>query len=204
MPAMMHTAKKLLFLLPMLALVFVAGCGSPVTSTKDGPPRGTLADIAALTRAIQALGPEVDPEEAARAARISCEYTHVLALQYQITDPPLIHNTKVNMGIKPRGLCKDWADDIEARLLQENFQTLDLHRAIANASNLRIEHSTTIVSRRGDDMFQGIVVDPWRNGGVLHWTKVLEDDKYVWVPRREVFAMKRARAQRQGKFAKQY
>lgn len=192
--------RKFTRFLPLLALLIVTGCASDVTSTK-GPPPGDEADIAALTHAIRALGPQVDPEEAARAARITYQYTHQLAIEYQITDPPLIHNTKVNLGLKPRGLCKDWADDIEARLRQEDFRTLALHRAIANATNLRIEHSTVIVTARGDDMFDGIVLDPWRYGGVLYWGKVTEDPKYVWVPRAEVFSMKRAREARQGRFA---
>ena len=63
------------------------------------------------------------------------------------------------MGLKPRGLCWHWAEDIERRLRAEDFQTLDLHRAIANANNIRIEHSTTIVSRRGDGMYDGLVLD---------------------------------------------
>ena len=71
-----------------------------------------------------ALGPEVDPDEAARAAEIAFSYTRELAIQYQITDPPLIHNTKVNMGLKPRGLCWHWAEDMERRLKAEGFQTL--------------------------------------------------------------------------------
>ncbi|MDJ0629572.1 MAG: hypothetical protein QNJ44_15040 [Rhodobacter sp.] len=191
--------RKAPHLLPLLALIFVGACASNVTSTK-GPPPGGPADIAALTQAIRALGPEVDPDEAARAARITYEYTHQLAQEYQITDPPLVHNTKVNMGLKPRGLCKDWADDIEARLRLEGFQTLHLHRAIANADNIRIEHSTVIVSRRGDGMYDGIVLDPWRNGGVLYWGTVPGDPKYEWIPRQQVFEMKRAReARRAGK-----
>ena len=154
--------------------------------------------IADLTRAILALGPGVDPAEAALVARISVEYPlFTLAPRYQITDPPLIHNMKVNMGIKPRGLCKDWADDLEARLKQETFTTLRFHRAIANADNIRIEHSTVIVSRIGDTMEQGIVLDPWRlGGGELYWIRVTEDPKYDWWRRADVFAYKRARAGR--------
>jgi hypothetical protein len=67
------------------------------------------------------------------------------------------------MGLKPRGLCWHWARDIEARLKQENFQTLELHRAVANSDNVfRLEHSTAVISRRGDTFAQGIVLDPWR------------------------------------------
>ena len=172
-----------------LGLVALAACGTP---RPDGPPPpGTARDVARLEQAILALGPEVDPEEAHRAARISYEHTHRLALEYQITDPPIIHNTKVNMGVKPRGLCWHWAKDMETRLKQEDFQTLDLHRAIANAKNpILLEHSTVIISRGGDTMYDGIVLDPWREGGVLFWSPTRDDHRYTWHPRAEILAWK--------------
>lgn len=182
--------------------VALAGCGSDpvqtraqldpgaaVLSQSDPPALAAVADDAemlALARAIAALSPQVDPAEAARAARISYEYTAQLAEDYQITDPPLVHNYKVNRGLRPRGLCWHWAEDMEARLKAEGFQTLDLHRAIANHDNIRIDHSTAIVSAKGATMFEGVVVDPWRKGGVLTWTPVSEDPRYAWRPRAEV------------------
>lgn len=150
--------------------------------------------MAALAEGLRTLDPDIDPAEAERAARVAYEETYRLAQAYQITDPPLVHNTKVNLGLKPRGLCKDWADDLEARMRQEGFETFSLHRAIANADvPLRIEHSTLILSARGEEMDDGMVLDPWRNGGVLFWSPVTEDADYAWVPRQEVFAWKRQR-----------
>ena len=149
-----------------------------------------------LTQEIRALGPKVDPNEAQRAARIAYEYTAQLAQEYQITDPPIVHNTKVNFGLKPRGLCWHWAHDIEARLMKENFQTLDLHRAVATPSSpFRLEHSTAIVSLRGDTIFQGIVLDPWRKGGELTWVRTGSDRRYTWRPRDEVLLEKRQQKQ---------
>jgi hypothetical protein len=178
--------------LVLLALLIVSACAS-----YDLSQPVSQSEIADLTRAIRNLGPDVDPREAARAARIALTYPRQLAVQYGITDPPLIHNTKVNAGRRPRGLCYQWADDMEARLRQENFQTLQLHRAIANATNILIEHSTVIISARGDDMFKGIVLDPWRHGGLLFWSPTLQDERYKWVPRQEVFEYKARRAKRQ-------
>ena len=173
----------------LLALTVFAACGS--LHSGGTPPAGTPDQVAQLAATILALGPEVDPQEAERAAHIAYAYTHTLALRYQITDPPLIHNTKVNMGTKPRGLCWHWAHDIEKRLKEERFQTLDLHRAIANSRSLRLEHSTAIISRRGDDFTRGIVIDPWRYGGVLAWMPVRDDARYVWELRDLVLARKR-------------
>ena len=173
-----------------LAFLALAACG--VAPEKRGP--APLSDIRTLQSQIMALGPEVDPEEAARAAEIAFSYTRELAIQYQITDPPLIHNTKVNMGLKPRGLCWHWAEDMERRLKAEGFQTLDMHRAIANADNaFRIEHSTAIVSRKGDAYLQGIVLDPWRLGGTLTFVPVLEDPDYRWDAQQDVLRRKRER-----------
>jgi len=169
----------------LFALITLAACTTGHGAS--GPPRGTEAEIAALAQRLRALDPQVDPSEAARAARISYEYSHTLAIAYEITDPPLRHNAKVNRGEKPRGLCRHWAEDMEARLNQEGFQTLEVHRAIANANKrFLIEHSSAVISARGDTMEQGIVVDPWRKGGVLFWSRVPDDPKYPWRPRIDV------------------
>lgn len=160
-------------------------------AAEGGPAPGTPQEVAALARAIAALGPGVDPEEAQRAARITYVHTYELAQAYGITDGPILHNTKVNMGLRPRGLCWHWAEDIENRLKQESFRTLELHRAVANSFNLRLEHSTAIISRRGDGYRDGIVLDPWRKGGVLFWSPVREDRRYKWLARDTVLEKKR-------------
>ncbi|WP_306115940.1 MULTISPECIES: hypothetical protein [unclassified Roseovarius] len=180
-------------LLTVLSLVFL---GSIAMARPDGPAPGTPQEINALAAAIRSLGPEVDPKEAMRAAKVTYDYTYQLSQEYQITDGPLIHNTKVNMGTRPRGLCWHWAQDIETRLKAENFKTLDMHRAVANSFNIRLEHSTAIISRKGDGFQQGIVLDPWRKGGVLFWSRTLEDRRYTWMPRAEVMARKRSESRR--------
>ncbi|SFK50545.1 hypothetical protein [Shimia haliotis] len=162
----------------LLAMVFLVACGVPEDAK--------VPDIKGLEREIIALGDFVDAHEAAKVAQISYDYSLQLRSEYQVTDPPLIHNTKVNQGLRPRGLCWHWADDLEARLRGENLQTLSLHRAIANSDNLRIEHSTVILSERGAPMQSGIVLDPWRYGGHLFWAPVAEDTRYRWKPRSQV------------------
>ena len=142
----------------LMAMLAMTACG---TVPPGGPSPGTPAEVAELKQAILDLGPGVDPEEAARAASVAYSWTHELALKYQIRDNPIIHNTEVNLGLKPRGLCWQWAEDMEKRLKQENFHTLVIYRAIATPGNpFRLEHSTAIVSRKGDGMYQGLVRTP--------------------------------------------
>ena len=121
------------FLAPLLVVVvmsLIAGCAAK--------PLVDRGNIDKLALEIQALGPEVDPEEAHRAARIAYDHSLQLAEEWQVTDPPLIHNAKV------------------------------LHAAV--------------ISRRGDTLYEGIVLDPWRYGGVLFWSKTEEDSRYDWGP----------------------
>ena len=74
----------------VLLLGLIAGC-SAVPETPHN-------DAAGLAPAIASLGPGVDPEEARRAAAIAQGYSLQLAQEYQITDPPYVHNYKVQIG----------------------------------------------------------------------------------------------------------
>ena len=167
----------------VLMLLMAAGC----TTT----PTVNQKDIDALAIEITNLGPGVSPAEAKRAAQIAYTYPLQLAKEYEITDPPLVHNYKVNNGFRERGLCLHWAEDLESRLNQENFRTLTMHRAIADPNAIfRIDHSSAVISKRGDSLYEGIVLDPWRHAGVLRWSPTKEDTHYNWRPRIDVLADK--------------
>jgi hypothetical protein len=150
--------------------------------------------IGELNRAILALGGDIDASEARRAARIAIEYSLQLAREYEVTDSAIVHNIKVNLGLKPRGLCVDWTRDLLTRLKQEKFHSLDLHWAVANYERaFRLEHSTVVVSARGESLEQGLVLDPWRYSGELYWSPTLLDKDYSWKPQGEILALKKQR-----------
>ncbi|PVA10416.1 hypothetical protein DC366_09295 [Pelagivirga sediminicola] len=175
----MSTRRK--FILGAGAALFLAGCG--------GEPKGpvTAQDVARLEAALLALGPGVDPAEAARAARLAYATADELRREYDVTDAPLVHNAKVNMGMKERGLCYHWARDIQTRMTHARFATLQFNRLVANAENpFLLEHSTAVVMARGAPWQSGIILDPWRTGGVLHWDHVRADTKYNWKLRADV------------------
>ncbi|WP_425070468.1 hypothetical protein [Sagittula sp. S175] len=182
----------------LLMAGLAAGCSMPAVDTlqpdlaTSGAETPEAAKIAALKADILALGPGIDPVEAQRVAETAVREPLRWAKEWQVVDPPLVHNMKVNHGLRPRGLCKDWADDLQVAMWGLNLKTIDLHRAIANSRNVKLEHSVLIVSAKGAPMEQGIVLDPWRQGmGRLWWSKTLEDPRYHWDAREDVFAWKR-------------
>jgi hypothetical protein len=183
---------KIIYLLPLLVYL-IQGCASTHPVIQQ-PPQVEQQRIHELELAILALDENINPGEAHLAATIAIEYPLVLAQEYEITDSPLMHNFLVNIGAKPRGLCTDWTYDLLVRLQQERFHSLGLHWGIANYdSTFRIEHSTAIISARGEPLSRGIVLDPWRQSGQLFWAKTLEDPQYQWQPHAEVHALKRER-----------
>lgn len=162
-----------------IAALTLAGC-------TPNHPTATQDDINALAQSIQALGPNVDPREAQEAATIAYTYSQQLKRDWQVTDPAIIHNSKVINGFRERGLCNDWAQAMTTRLRQENFRTLDLHWATSPPTAFRIIHHSALISAKGDSMYDGIILDPWRNSGALFWAPVREDTRYNWRPRSEV------------------
>jgi hypothetical protein len=190
-----------LSIIALLLACLLQGCATPASvpdpllnpSLDPGAPLEQQR-INELEQAILDLSDEIETGEARNAATIAIEYPLQLALEYEITDSPLMHNFLVNMGVKPRGLCVDWTYDLLVRLQQERFRSLKLHWGIANyASAFRIEHSTVIISARHQPLQQGLVLDPWRHSGRLFWAKTLEDPEYRWKPHAEVHAQKRER-----------
>ncbi len=171
-------AKLFSSLLILMAILLIGGC-APKPSA-NGP------DVEGLANAIQALGPNVDPAEAQRAANIAYSHSLRLKQEYRVTDSAIVHNAKVVNGFRERGLCNHWAEDMLKRLRQENFRTLDLHWATSPPTTFRIIHHSALISAKGDSMYEGIILDPWRYSGALFWAPTKADDRYNWRPRMEV------------------
>ncbi len=171
--------RSLLALCAIFLALALGGCST-------SQPSASQSDIDALTVAIKELDPSIDPNEAQRAAAISYSYSQQLARDWNVTDAAIIHNAKVINGFRERGLCNDWAEAMSARLRQENFRTLDVHWATSPPTQFRIIHHSALISAKGASMYDGVILDPWRNSGALFWAPVREDTRYNWRPRSEV------------------
>jgi hypothetical protein len=127
---------------------------------------------------LEELAPTVSPGEAARVAKIAVEYPQQLARDYRVVKPALFHNLLVNVRLRQRGLCYQWAEDLLAQLEPMNLQSLQVHWAIAYGGSFR-EHNALVITAQGQLFTDGIILDAWRNSGRLFWCPVL-DDRYPW------------------------
>src|SRR5438045_3063794 len=89
--------------------------------------RRDLAAAQALMDQIAALSPRVRAEESARLAECVYNTTRQLRRDYQVVWPPLFNNFLVNSGIKKRGLCFQWAEDLLVVLDGLKLTSLELH-----------------------------------------------------------------------------
>lgn len=143
------------------------------------PPAASSVRIVQLTTALTSLDPSVDVHDAAILAKVAVETSAQLAATYRVRPPAWLHNIYVNNGWRARGLCWHWAEDLEARLAQEHFSTLEIHRVIARRGTRR-EHSGVAITARRQDIARAVVLDAWRESGHLVWAPFAAD-KYPWV-----------------------
>jgi hypothetical protein len=150
----------------------------PASAAARGAAASDAASIQLLGEALAALDSSVAAIEAHRVAAGAHEQARQLAREYRVARPALFHNLLVNVGLKKRGLCFHWAEDLSARLQGMNLVTLEVHWAIARAGTAR-EHNALVVTARAQPFERGVVLDAWRHSGRLHWGRVAAD-RYPW------------------------
>ena len=141
-----------------------------------------------LESLIVGLSPRVSRNEALNLSRSSIDYSLHLSQQYKAISSPWIQNSLVNMGLKERGLCYEWTEDLLKHLVQKDYKTLDFHTVGANIGYLN-EHNAFSVSAKGESIEKSIVLDAWRNSGNLYFKKIREDEKYEWKERRGLYGV---------------
>jgi hypothetical protein len=166
----LHQSKILFW---TLLIIVQVGCAS---LPETGFSQQKTAD---LTQQLIELGEEVDKREAAKLAEVAVAEAIHLAHDYKSVRPAWFHNVLVNRGLKARGLCFEWANDLFLRLHQLGLKTIDLHLIVSRMDNPH-EHNAIVATAHGQPFSTGIVIDGWRHSGRLWTGPVLTDKKYHW------------------------
>jgi len=173
----------------LLLVLFLSGCVSGnqmsqelLASGKTENHRATEAyhqKVKWLQEDLAALNQQTDQLEARQVAETAIYYSYQLADEYQLVRPAVLHNLLIRVGLKDRGLCYHWTEDLLKRLQALDLRTYQLHWGVAyRGSDLR-EHNSVVITARGQAFEKGIVLDPWRNSGDLFWA-LINTDRYPW------------------------
>jgi len=119
-------------------------------------------------------------DETLRLAQTILTTTDTLARQYRVQPPALWHNFLVNVGMRDRGLCCHWTQDLLREIEDLQLQKYHAVWAVSRHGTWR-EHSSVVITANGQEFKNGLVLDAWRNAGQLYWIHVV-DDSYVWQP----------------------
>ena len=132
-----------------------------------------------LTHDLQALSPQVQPKEARQLAEVAVNTAAQLREQYQVSLTPWLHNVEVYWGVKERGYCYQYARDLYDALIKVPAPHLQLHFIRAYDDEM-LEHNALSVTIKEKPWNSGLVLDAWRDAGVLVFTPV-KTDQYPWI-----------------------
>jgi hypothetical protein len=175
------TGRRSRIVIALAAVAISTGCAGRSTAPSAGDPFSER--VARLQRELTNLTADADAEESRLLAEAAIQQSQSLAAAYRLAQPPILHNLLVNVGVKKRGLCWHWTEDLLARLGELSLPSYELHWGTAYRGELFREHNSVIVTARGRAFATGIVLDPWRASGELYWAPVSEDS-YSWEPHR--------------------
>lgn len=183
--------SRLKYITALCLLIIVSGCAkAKVYYPDNGSYNATASDIQAdariyrqkvkqLEHVLVALNETVDKTEAMKVAETAVRESAVLAEEYELVRPAVAHNLLIVLGIKGRGLCYHWTEDLMKRLQALDLKSLQLYWGVAYRGSELREHNCVVVTAKGQSFFKGIVLDPWRNSGNLFWAQVTKDS-YPW------------------------
>jgi hypothetical protein len=162
-------------LVHLASLLLITGCASSPVSVSWMQ----VQTVALRDRLVQ-LDAAVDADEASRLAETAVEQSAALAREFRAVRPAWLGNYMVNLGLRDRGLCYNWANGLYPRLHALDLRTLDIHLGVARMDTKR-EHNCIVVTARQQPFADGIVLDAWRHSGRL-WFGIAATDKYPWQP----------------------
>ena len=132
-----------------------------------------------LEEAIASLSDSINIGDARLISEVLVASTSELAQTYRMTSPPQYHNLLVKMGLRERGLCCHWTEDLRSRLLQVNQGTIQFDWLVSKHGSSLSEHNTIVIYAENMSWQQGMIFDPWRKAGRPYWIRV-RLDKYPW------------------------
>ena len=135
--------------------------------------------VGSLRNHLAALNQQADLFEAGQVAQTAITYANHLIEEYQLVRPAILHNVLIRVGLKDRGLCYHWTEDLLKRLQSLDLRTYQLHWGVAHRGSELREHNSVVITARGQAFDKGMVLDPWRNSGDLYWA-LIKTDRYPW------------------------
>ena len=141
-------------------------------------PGKDVAKAEELANQLASLSRRVDPNEATLVAQCAFSTVARLRQEYRMFGTPIFNNFLVYHGLRKRGYCYQWSEDLLLALDTLKLKTLELHWGEAYAGTYR-ENNCVVVTAKGQMFDRGMILECWRHFGRLRWNLVPSDqDRY--------------------------
>lgn len=157
----------------VFAITLLGGCAHQPETVAEQQAR-----IHVLTNDLHTMSPGADARKTQQFAATAVNTAARLRDQYGVRFTPWMHNIEVNSGTKTRGLCFHYAKDLAAALQPLAAPDWQLYIVQANPDGI-LEHNAIVVVDKGKPWDSGIVLDGWRDAGILYFGPVPQD-RYPW------------------------
>ncbi|MFK5882332.1 MAG: hypothetical protein QM482_08975 [Sulfurospirillum sp.] len=164
------------YIYPFIFIVFFIGCANNPIRPKPYSSKEKKLEILLDTL-------KVDKNEAKDLAKKAVIHSNILAKKYDLVKPPLFQNFLVNIGLRKKGLCWQFAYDMLSFVKSQNYKSFDCYIGGANVGDYWSEHNVLVVTCKGCKFKNGVLLDPWRNSGDLYFSKIKNDKEYKWKQR---------------------
>src|SRR6266487_283688 len=142
-------------------------------------PKNDSAKAEALASQLAALSPRVNPEEAKLLAECAYATVSKLRREYRMFGTPIFNNFLIYHGIRKRGYCYQWSEDLLIALDRLKLTSLELHWGEYDPNTWR-ENNCIVVTAKGQPFKRGIMLECWRHLGHLYCGPVAGDyERYV-------------------------
>src|SRR5437773_7511581 len=142
-------------------------------------PAKDVAKAEELANQLASLSRRVDPNEATLVAQCAFSTVAQLRQEYRMFGTPIFNNFLIYHGLRKRGYCYQWSEDLLLALDKLKLTSLELHWGEYDPGTWR-ENNCIVVTAKGQPFKRGIMLECWRHLGHLYFGPVASDwETYV-------------------------
>ena len=176
--SLIRSIRQLAVVLLILSARIVPARAEQEPSTSFEVAKNDFTKAQALATQLASLSPKVDPKEANAVAERAYATASRLRSQYHMFGTPIFNNFLVYHGLRKRGYCYQWTEDLLLALDALKLKTLELHWGEAYADTYR-ENNCLVITAKGQPFERGMILEAWRHFGHLRWNLLASDeDRY--------------------------
>jgi len=166
-------------------LVILAVCSGPALgderqrSPSFQVQKSDVAKAEKLAAELAALSPKVNHDEAKLLADCAFATVTKLRREYRMFGTPIFNNFLIYHGLRKRGYCYQWSEDLLIAIDALRLKSLELHWGEYDPNTWR-ENNCIVVTAKGQPFNRGIMLECWRHLGHLYFNPVASDwETYV-------------------------